>query len=185
MVIMAMYEMNIRPVIKGICCTRPNHNYQYFLLKLQRIVVSLLLFSLLFCETLFASEATMLPAGVYRTRLYANFAEADEYFDADGNKQSFEQLYEQALKDNGVPVEVKDVYRIDTGGDFRMNRYDLYIEYGITDNFGLGAWLQYFDISNDVHAALSTGTGWSMLPDSQQSAIVGATDYIDSLSNLR
>ncbi|MEN8713070.1 MAG: hypothetical protein ABF326_12850 [Arenicellales bacterium] len=168
-------------LFKDICCTRPCVHKQYLFLKLQQIASALLLFSLLSCETLFASEATMLPAGVYRTRLYVTLAEADSVYDADGNKQSFEQLYKNALIDNGVPVDVKDVYRIDTGGKFSMNRYDLYIEYGLTDDIGFGAWMQYFDISNNADAVLTTESGWTMLSGTQQSAIIGATDYVDSL----
>ena len=178
-----MSEWSIMSVFKDICCARPYLHYQCLHLKSQRLISSLLLFILLFCEALLASEATMLPAGVYRTRLYFTFAEADSVYDADGNEQSFEQVYKKALIDNGVPVDVKDVYRIDTGGEFSMNRYDFYIEYGVTDNFGLGAWLQYFDISNNAHASLTTDSGWAMLSESQQSAIIGATEYVDSLDS--
>ncbi|MBT8134008.1 MAG: hypothetical protein KJO03_05825, partial [Gammaproteobacteria bacterium] len=98
-----MSEWSIMSVFKDICCARPYLHYQCLNLKLQRLISSLLLFLLLFCETLFASEATMLPAGVYRTRLYFTIAEADSVYDADGNEQSFEQVYKKALIDNGVP----------------------------------------------------------------------------------
>lgn len=168
-------------VFKGIYKDWPFPQKQHLFLKWHRILSVLLLFSVFSGEMLYASEAMMLPEGVYRTRLYATFAEADSFFDADGNEQSFEQLYQKALADNGVPADVNDVYQIDTGGKFSMYRYDLYIEYGVTGDFGFGAWLQYFDISNRADATLTTGPGWAALPDIQQSAIIGATDYIDSL----
>ena len=146
-----------------------------------QLTSTLLLLSLLCLEIAVAGEATMLPAGISRTRLYLTYADADSVFDNDGNKQSFSSIYDQALLDNGVPVDGGDAYRIDTGGGLTQWRSDLYFEYGVTEHFGIGAWMQYLDTRNSANAALIQGPAWNMLPAEQQAALTGAAMSIDGL----
>jgi hypothetical protein len=141
----------------------------------------LLLLCFLCFDTVQAGEATMLPAGISRIRLYVTYAEADSVFDNDGNEQSFSQIYDQALLDNAVPVDGGAAYQIDTGGALTQWRSDLYFEYGLTDNFGYGAWIQYLDTRNSADATLIQGPGWSTLSPGQQAALTGATRTVDGL----
>ncbi len=130
-----------------------------------------------------AETAEMLPAGIASVRYQYTVGHADDAYDADGHRKSLAALYAAGLSTAGLTTAVPSLYHINTGGAVDVVRHDLYLQYGITDEFGLGLWTNYLDEKVAYSASLVHERGWSGLSATDRatlSAAVGAADAADS-----
>ncbi|WP_303907281.1 transporter [Thiohalomonas denitrificans] len=130
-------------------------------------------------ETL-ADTAKLLPPGASHLRYQYTSAEADEYFNASGDRRSLGAIYQEKLQENGLPTEEPSVYSVDAGGQFSQVRHDLYFEYGITASLNFGLWTHYLDRRLEYSASLEREAGWSALSSPMQVGLEGAVAVADS-----
>lgn len=127
-----------------------------------------------------AETAQMLPAGIAKARYQYTVGHAEDGFDADGNRKSLDDLFRDGLEASGLPTTVPSVYRIDTASEVDFTRHDLYLEYGVSPDFGLGLWTYYIDQRVTYSASLQREAGWVLLNPATQTAVTVGTETADS-----
>jgi len=132
-----------------------------------------------------ADTAEMLPAGIGKVRYQLTFGSADSGFDAGGHRKSLGDLYRSGLEANGLATSAPSVYHINTDGKLSFVTHDLYLQYGVTDNLGLGLWTYYLDQKVSYAADLVRDGGWPALPTANQSALRAATTAANRTQSSR
>jgi len=133
-----------------------------------------------FSIAIHAETAEMLPAGIAKVRYQYTVASADEGFDSNGKRKDLGVLYREALEKEGLTTSVPSVYDIQTDAKVEAARQDLYLQYGVTDDFGLGLWTYYVSQKASYSANLQQDVGWGALSGTNQSQLTAATTAADT-----
>jgi len=133
-----------------------------------------------FSPLAYGNTARMLPAGVANVRYQYTVGYADQGFDMSGHRKSLGELYGAALNANGLTTSLPSVYHVDTGGKVDFVRHDIYLQYGVTNNFNLGLWAHYIDQNVSYSANLVREANWSALSASTRAALGAAVTRADT-----
>lgn len=126
-----------------------------------------------------AETAEMLPPGVTNLRYQYSSGYASDAFDSHGTRQSLNSLFRDELEAGGLPPSVATIYQIDTGAKFNFIRQDIYLQYGISNDLGIGVWANAIDQQMSYSATLQQQANWAVLVPEEQVAITGATTATD------
>ncbi|MBF0154523.1 MAG: hypothetical protein HQL64_12345 [Magnetococcales bacterium] len=126
-----------------------------------------------------AIDARLLPEGVLRVRLYESWYQGDQMYDPAGHRQPLGQTGLDKLAGKGVPVAVANAYAIRNTAQYALQRTDLSIDYGLSRNIDLGAWIPFLDPSLEQSTTLTRAGGWGALPTAQQAVIAGAVAQLN------
>ncbi len=126
-----------------------------------------------------ALSARLLPEESWRLRFYQNVAEADSWYGANGERRPLGDIGLQKLAENGVPTTLPGAWNLQNKARYRQSRSDIILDYGITDDLTLGAWLPWFSHGTRQRTTLNQGPSFGLLPAPQQAAVNAAVASLD------